>query len=79
MQHFIKSLKGGGRAAIVIKNTFLTNSENSDIALRKLLLEYCNLDTVLVLPRNTFPGSPVKTVVLFFKKGEPTKKSGIMI
>lgn len=74
MQHFIKSLKGGGRAAIVIKNTFLTNSENSDIALRKLLLEYCNLDTVLVLPRNTFPGSPVKTVVLFFKKGEPTKK-----
>ena len=74
MQHFIKSLKGGGRAAIVIKNTFLTNSDSSDIALRKLLLEYCNLDTVLVLPRNTFPGSPVNTVVLFFKKGEPTKK-----
>jgi type I restriction enzyme M protein len=74
MQHFIKSLKGGGRAAIVIKNTFLTNSDNSDIALRKLLLEYCNLDTVLVLPRNTFPGSPVNTIVLFFKKGEPTKK-----
>ena len=74
MQHFIKSLKAGGRAAVVIKNTFLSNSDNADISMRKLLLETCNLDTILVLPRNTFPGSPVNTVVLFFKKGEPSKK-----
>ena len=74
MQHFIKSLKAGGRAAVVIKNTFLTNSDNADISMRKLLLETCNLDTILVLPSKTFPGSPVNTVVLFFKKGEPSKK-----
>jgi type I restriction enzyme M protein len=73
MQHFIKSLKAGGRAAIVIKNTFLSNGDPSDIALRKLLVETCNLYTVLDLPAKTFQGAGVKTVVLFFTKGEPTK------
>jgi type I restriction enzyme M protein len=73
MQHFIKMLKAGGRAAIVIKNTFLSNSEHSDIALRKLLLETCNLHTVMDCPQGTFQGAGVKTVVLFFTKGEPTK------
>ena len=29
MQHFIKSLKAGGRAAVVIKNTFLSNTDNA--------------------------------------------------
>ncbi len=29
LQHFIKSLKAGGRAAIVIKNTFLSNTDNA--------------------------------------------------
>jgi type I restriction enzyme M protein len=73
MQHFIKSLKAGGRAAIVIKNTFLSNGDPSDIALRKLLIETCNLHTVLDLPAKTFQGAGVKTVVLFFTKGEPTR------
>jgi type I restriction enzyme M protein len=74
MQHFIKSLKAGGRAAIVIKNTFLSNKDPADIALRKLLLESCNLHTVLDLPAKTFQGAGVKTIVLFFTKGEPTTK-----
>jgi type I restriction enzyme M protein len=74
MQHFIKSLKTGGRAAIVIKNTVLSNTDNAAIALRKLLLESCNLHTVLDMPGGTFVGAGVKTVVLFFQKGEPTKK-----
>lgn len=74
MQHFIKSLKTGGRAAIVIKNTFLSNTDNASIALRKYLLEFCNLHTVLDMPGGTFQGAGVKTVVLFFEKGEPTKK-----
>ena len=39
LQHFIKMLKAGGRAAIVIKNTFLSNTDNASVALRKLLLE----------------------------------------
>lgn len=74
MQHFIKMLKVGGRAAIVIKNTFLSNSDNASVALRKLLLESCNLHTVLDCPSGTFQGAGVKTVVLFFTKGEPTRK-----
>jgi len=74
LQHFIKSLKTGGRAAIVIKNTFLSNADNATTALRKHLLESCNLHTILDMPAGTFTGAGVKTVVLFFKKGEPTKK-----
>lgn len=74
LQHFIKALKKGGRAAVVIKNTFLSNIDNAAIALRKELLENCNLYTVLDCPAKTFLGAGVKTIVLFFTKGEPTKK-----
>ncbi len=73
LQHFLKSLKTGGRAAIVIKNTFLSNTDNASVALRKLLLETCKLHTILDMPSGTFLGAGVKTVVLFFEKGEPTK------
>jgi len=74
LQHFIKILKAGGRGGIVIKNTFLSNTDNASVSLRKLLLENCNLHTVLDLPGGTFTGAGVKTVVLFFEKGTPTKK-----
>jgi type I restriction enzyme M protein len=74
LQHFIKILKAGGRAGIVIKNTFLSNTDNASVSLRKLLLENCNLHTVLDLPGGAFQGAGVKTVVLFFEKGAPTKK-----
>ena len=74
LQHFIKILKAGGQAGIVIKNTFLSNSDNASVSLRKELLENCNLHTVLDLPGGTFTGAGVKTVVLFFEKGKPTKK-----
>jgi len=74
LQHFIKFLKAGGRGAVVIKNTFLSNSDNASKALRQELLESCNLHTVLDCPGGTFLGAGVKTVVLFFTKGEPTKK-----
>jgi type I restriction enzyme M protein len=74
LQHFIKTLKAGGRAAIVIKNTFLSNTDNASTSIRKLLLESCNLHTVLDCPSGTFQGAGVKTVVLFFGKGAPTRK-----
>ena len=74
LQHFIKHLKAGGRAAIVIKNTFLSNSDNASKALRKELLENCQLHTLLDCPGGTFQGAGVKTVVLFFEKGAPTRK-----
>ena len=73
LQHFIKILKAGGKAGVVIKNTFLSNTDNASISLRKLLLEKCNLHTVLDLPGGTFTGAGVKTVVLFFEKGSSTK------
>ncbi len=74
LQHFIKIMKAGGRAGVVIKNTFLSNTDNASVALRKQLLESCNLHTVLDLPGGTFTGAGVKTVVLFFDKGKSTKK-----
>jgi type I restriction enzyme M protein len=74
LQHFIKILKAGGRAGVVIKNTFLSNTDNASTSLRKLLLESCNLHTVLDLPGGVFAGAGVKTVVLFFEKGAPTRK-----
>lgn len=75
LQHFIKILKAGGKAAVVIKNTFLSNTDNASIALRKELLTSCSLHTVLDLPGGTFTGAGVKTVVLFFEKGKPTQKT----
>ena len=74
LQHFIKIMKAGGKAGVVIKNTFLSNTDNASVSLRKLLLENCNLHTVLDLPGGTFTGAGVKTVVLFFEKGSSTKK-----
>ena len=75
LQHFIKILKAGGRAGVVIKNTFLSNTDNASVSLRKLLLESCNLHTVLDCPGGTFQGAGVKTVVLFFEKGSKTRKT----
>jgi len=74
LQHFIKILKADGKAGVVIKNTFLSNTDNATVAIRKELLERCNLHTVLDLPGGTFTGAGVKTVVLFFEKGKPTQK-----
>lgn len=73
LQHFIRSLKAGGRAGVVIKNTFLSNTDNAAVALRRELLTSCDLHTVLDLPGGTFQGAGVKTVVLFFVKGAPTR------
>ena len=74
LQHFMKILRAGGSAGIVIKNTFLSNTDNASIAIRKELLENHNLHTILDCPGGTFQGAGVKTIVLFFNKGEPTKK-----
>ena len=73
LQHFIKKLKVGGRCGVVIKNTFLSNTDNASISLRKQLMEECDLFAVLDLPSGAFLGTGVKTVVLFFEKGKPTE------
>ena len=74
LQHFIKMLRAGGRGGVVIKNTFLSNTDNASTSLRKLLLESCSLHTVLDCPSGVFQGAGVRTVVLFFEKGAPTRK-----
>jgi len=74
LQHFMKTLKAGGRAGIVIKNTFLSNTDRASVALRRELLQNHDLHTVLELPSGVFQGAGVKTVVLFFEKGRPTRK-----
>ena len=74
LQHFIKILRAGGRGAIVIKNTFLSNTDNASVSLRRELLASCQLHTVLDCPGGTFQGAGVKTVVLFFDKGAPTRR-----
>ena len=74
LQHFIKYLKAPGRGGIVIKNTTLSNVDQASVALRRHLLETCNLHTILDLPPGAFQGAGVRTVVLFFDKGAPTKK-----
>ncbi len=74
LQHFIRILKAGGRAGIVIKNTFLSNSDNASVKLREKLLTDCNLHTILDCPQGTFQGAGVKTVVLFFEKGTRTRR-----
>ncbi len=76
LQHFIKFLKAGGRGAVVIKNTFLSNTDNASVSLRKHLLESCNLHTVLDCPGGTFQGAGVKTVVLFFEKPALSRVEG---
>ncbi|MDP9423373.1 MAG: type I restriction-modification system subunit M [Pseudomonadota bacterium] len=73
LQHFVRSLRAGGSGAVVIKNTFLSNTDNASVALRKELLQSCSLHTILDMPQGTFQGAGVKTVVLFFEKGEPTR------
>jgi len=74
LQYFMRILRPGGRAAVVIKNTFLSNTDNASVSLRKQLLEDCNLHTVLDCPGGTFQGAGVKTVVLFLEKGSRTRK-----
>jgi type I restriction enzyme M protein len=82
LQHFIKILKIGGSAGVVIKNTFLSNSDNAFRALRQELLSSCNLHTILDCPGGTFIGAGVKTVLfltyscflMYFESLSVTKK-----
>ena len=70
-----KGLHSGRKAARLscFALTFLSNSDNASAALRRELLESCTLHTILDCPQGTFHGAGVKTVVLFFDKGAPTR------
>jgi len=69
----VRYLKDGGRAGIVLPDGSLTG-DGVKQRIREHLLENCNLHTILDMPGGTFLGAGVKTVVLFFEKGSPTRK-----
>jgi type I restriction enzyme M protein len=69
----IKLLKNGGRAAVVLPDGFLFG-EGVKTTLKKTLIEECNLHTIVRLPNGVFnPYTGIKTNILFFTKGTPTK------
>jgi len=73
VQHVVNILKDGGRAAIVLPDNCLFEDKAGEVF--EILMQDCNLHTVLRLPRGTFtPYSPgVKANVIFFQKGIPTE------
>jgi type I restriction enzyme M protein len=77
VQHVLTALKPGGRAAIVLPDNCLFEGKAGEVF--EILMQDCNLHTILRLPRGTFtPYSPgVKANVIFFQKGAPTEATWI--
>lgn len=74
LQLIIEVLKPGGRAAVVLPDGTLFG-EGVKTKIKKLLLEECNLHTLVRLPNSVFaPYTSIKTNILFFEKGKPTKE-----
>jgi len=82
LQHIIDSLKDKGRCGIVIDEGVLFRSnENAFVQTKRKLLDECNVYCIISLPHGVFTaaGAGVKANILFFEKGNKTKKYGIMI
>ncbi|WP_435235524.1 N-6 DNA methylase [Psychromonas sp. PT13] len=73
LQLIIEVLKNGGRAAVVLPDGTLFG-EGVKTKIKKMLTEECNLHTIVRLPNGVFnPYTGIKTNILFFTKGQPTK------
>ncbi|RZM79544.1 class I SAM-dependent DNA methyltransferase [Leptolyngbya iicbica] len=77
VQHVLKVLKPGGRAAMVLPDNCLFEGKAGEVF--EILMQDCNVHTVLRLPRGTFTpySQGVKANVVFFQKGLPTKETWI--
>ena len=76
MQHFMKTLKLGGKAAVVVPEGVLFQTNNAFTAVKQELLENFNVHTILSLPAGVFlPYSGVKTNVLFFDRSGGTTET----
>lgn len=76
LQHIMSIVKTGGRVGVVLPDSVLADSGSSakaTVNVRKKLLKNFNLHTILRLPTGIFYAQGVKTNVLFFEKGNPTK------
>lgn len=74
LQHIYRSLQPGGRAAVVLPDNVLFES-NIGTEIRRDLMNKCNLHTILRLPTGIFYAPGVKTNVLFFTRGETDKEN----
>ena len=72
LQHIMSIIKTGGRVGVVLPDSVLTDA-NATAKVREKLMKDYNLHTILRLPTGIFYANGVKTNVLFFEKGEPTK------
>ena len=73
--HAIQLLKDRGRCGIIVPEGLLFGSTSAHRDIRRYLLEKCNLQAVISMPSGAFmPYSGVKTSILVFQKGEPTKQ-----
>jgi type I restriction enzyme M protein len=74
VQHIVKTLNSGGRAAIVLPDNCLFEGKAGEVF--EIVMQDCNLHTVLRLPRGTFTpySQGVKANVVFLQKGTPTEK-----
>lgn len=72
LQHIYRSLKPGGRAAVVLPDNVLFEA-NVGADIRRDLMDKCNLHTILRLPTGIFYAQGVKTNVLFFTRGKTEK------
>jgi type I restriction enzyme M protein len=74
VQHVMNTLKPGGRAAIVLPDNCFFESKAGEVF--EILMQDCNLHTILRLPRGTFTpySQGVKANVIFFQKGRPTEE-----
>ncbi|MBZ8176595.1 N-6 DNA methylase [Corynebacterium sp. 3HC-13] len=68
LQHIYRSLKPGGRAAVVLPDNVLF-ADRDGRRIREDLMDKCNLHTILRLPTGIFYAQGVKTNVLFFERG----------
>lgn len=74
LQHMEKILKNNGRAAVVVPEGVLFQTNTAYKSFKEKLLKDCNVHSVVSLPTGIFlPYSPVKTSVLFFDKTKRTK------
>lgn len=73
VQHYLSALKPGGRAAVVLPDNVLFEDKAGEVF--EILMQDCNLHTILRLPRGTFTpyAQGVKANVIFFQKGLPTE------
>ena len=78
LQHIYRALKPGGRAAVVLPDNVLFES-NVGADIRRDLMDKCNLHTILRLPTGIFYAQGVKTNVLFFTRGAKDKGNTKMV